>query len=61
MHSLKEERTPVIMLGHILIYPLCLGFCAVPVWMYAVQQPMVAEWLGREVESVATCENATAL
>ena len=51
----------MIMLGHILIYPLCLGFCAVPVWMYAVQQPMVAEWLGREVESVATCENATAL
>ena len=52
--------TPVIALGQALIYPLCLGFCAVPCWVWAVQQPHVAAALGVQLVTMAGCENATA-
>lgn len=57
---LKEERQRVITMGHVPIYPLCAGFCLVPCWIYAVQQPWYAEALGKAVEGVDTCTNATA-
>jgi len=56
----KEERAPVIALGQALIYPLCLGFCAVPCWVWAVQQPHVAAALGVQLVTMEGCENATA-
>ena len=56
----KEERAPVIALGQALIYPLCLGFCAVPCWVWAVQQPHVAAALGVQLVTMAGCQNATA-
>jgi hypothetical protein len=56
---LKEERQPVIAIGHMLIIPLCVGFCLVPCWMHAIQKQWFAEMIGRTVEGVITCENAT--
>lgn len=56
---LKEERQPVITIGHVLIVPLVVGFSLVPCWMYGIQQQWFADLIGIAVEGVDTCVNAT--
>jgi len=59
MEITKEQREPITRIGQALIYPLCFGFSAIPLFMYGVQQEGFAAAIGRQVESAGSTLNAT--